>query len=85
MPPQGTHAQDHHRLPFGMGEYGSMDDYHRNVLNHSSAVNGQQLLHSGSNMPNAMMHGNNTAMQHYQQQQQQQQQQCIPREASKVA
>lgn len=73
MPPQGTHAQDHHRLPYGMGEFGSMDDYHRNVLNHSASINGQQLLHSNQSMPNAIMHNNNTAMQHYQHQHQHQQ------------
>ncbi|KAK8207995.1 hypothetical protein M8818_004033 [Zalaria obscura] len=43
----------------GMGEYGTMDDYHRNILRQSASTNGQHLLHgTGSTLPASLMHGN---------------------------
>lgn len=45
------------RLPFGMGDFQSIDEYHRNVLQHSAAANGQHLLHGAVTLPSQMMHG----------------------------
>ncbi|GAM86504.1 hypothetical protein ANO11243_045180 [Dothideomycetidae sp. 11243] len=44
------------RLPFGAGDFASMDDYHRNVLQHSTSVNGQNVLHGASSLPTATLH-----------------------------
>lgn len=50
--------QDSRGMPVAMGEYGTLDDYHRTILHHNAAVSGQSILHSGAAaMPNAMMHG----------------------------
>lgn len=47
-----------------MGDYGSIDDYHRSILHPSATQNGQNILHSGvTAMPNSMMHNN--SMQSY--------------------
>ena len=41
-----------------MGDYGSMDDYHRNILHPAATVTGHNILHSGPTaMPNSMIHG----------------------------
>ncbi|KAF2157785.1 hypothetical protein K461DRAFT_317826 [Myriangium duriaei CBS 260.36] len=55
-----TNMQSHnlvnHRLPFGASDFASMDDYHRNVLQHSASVNGQNVLHGTSNLPTTTLH-----------------------------
>lgn len=52
---------DHHnmtdnRLPFGMGDFANIDDYHRTILQQSAAVNGQNVLHGSAAMSNPNMH-----------------------------
>lgn len=45
-------------MPVAMGDYGSMDDYHRSILHPGATVTGHNILHSGANaMPNSMIHG----------------------------
>ena len=43
-----TANMTNHRPPFAITDFGSMDDYHRNVLQHSAAANGQNLLHGAA-------------------------------------
>lgn len=44
-------------LSLGVGEFGTIDDYHRSVLRQSAAANGQHLLHGAASvLPNNMMH-----------------------------
>ncbi|OQO09375.1 hypothetical protein B0A48_04773 [Cryoendolithus antarcticus] len=44
-------------MSVSMGEYSTIDDYHRSMLHAGTTVNGQNILHSGSTaMPNSMMH-----------------------------
>jgi hypothetical protein len=45
-------------MPVAMGDYGSIDDYHRSILHPGATVTGHNILHSGANaMPNSMIHG----------------------------
>ena len=45
-------------IPVSMGDYNSIDDYHRSVLHPAAAVTGPNILHSSpSAMPNSMIHG----------------------------
>ncbi|KAK3066145.1 hypothetical protein LTR53_017629 [Teratosphaeriaceae sp. CCFEE 6253] len=45
-------------MSVSMGEYGSMDDYHRSILHPGATMAGHNILHNGNNgMPPTMMHG----------------------------
>nr|POE72264.1 xylanolytic transcriptional activator xlnr [Quercus suber] len=45
-------------MPVVMGDYGTIDDYHRSILHPNATVAGHSILHSGSNaIPNSMIHG----------------------------
>lgn len=57
--PRLTSVELHDRgVPVAMGEYGTMDDYHRSILHPGGTMSGHNILHSGvSAMPNTMIHG----------------------------
>ncbi|KAK5118179.1 hypothetical protein LTR85_008159 [Meristemomyces frigidus] len=41
-----------------MGDYGTIDDYHRSILHPGATIAGHNILHSGvTAMPNSMIHG----------------------------
>lgn len=45
-------------MQVAMGEYGTIDDYHRSILHPAGTINGHNILHSGvTAMPNSMIHG----------------------------
>lgn len=45
-------------MPVAMGEYGTIDDYHRSILHPAGTMSGHNILHSSvSAMPNSMIHG----------------------------
>lgn len=45
-------------VSLGMGEFGSIDDYHRSILHAGSAMTGHNILHSGTTpMPHSMIQG----------------------------
>ena len=45
-------------IPVAMGDYGTIDDYHRSILHPGATVTGHNILHSGANgMPHSMIHG----------------------------
>lgn len=45
-------------MPVAMGDYGTMDDYHRSILHPGTTVTGPNILHSGASaLPNNMIHG----------------------------
>ncbi|KAK5134064.1 hypothetical protein LTR08_006954 [Meristemomyces frigidus] len=47
-----------HSMQVAMGEYRTIDDYHRSILHPGATMAGHNILHSGVNaMPNSMMHG----------------------------
>lgn len=48
-------SMNEHQMPMNMGEFNTMDDYHRSVLHNSAAVNGQHLLHNGRSVANTIM------------------------------
>lgn len=55
LPSVGAHER---AMSGTMGDYNSMDDYHRSILHPGSTVTGHNILHSGaSGMPNSMIHG----------------------------
>lgn len=47
-----NHNMVNHRLPFNVSDFQSMDEYHRNALHHSAAINGQSVLHGNATLPN---------------------------------
>ncbi|PNS18741.1 Xylanolytic transcriptional activator xlnR [Sphaceloma murrayae] len=55
-----NHNMVNHRLPFNVTDFQSMDEYHRNALQHSATINGQTILHSNATLPT-------TQLQQYQQ------------------
>ncbi|KAF2164966.1 hypothetical protein M409DRAFT_67650 [Zasmidium cellare ATCC 36951] len=58
--PRVPTAPMHHErsMSVGMGEYGSIDDYHRSILHPASTVTGHNILHSGPTaMPHSMIQG----------------------------
>ncbi|KAK3720999.1 hypothetical protein LTR37_003289 [Vermiconidia calcicola] len=55
LPSVGMHDRG---MPLPMGDYGSLDNYHRSVLHPASTVTGHNILHSGASaMPTSMIHG----------------------------
>ncbi|KAK4954291.1 hypothetical protein LTR10_007721 [Elasticomyces elasticus] len=45
-------------MPVAMGDYGTIDDYHRSILHPNAPMGGPNILHNGpTGMPHAMMHG----------------------------
>lgn len=53
--PRSTGHVAEARIPFGMGDFSSIDEYHRNVLHHSATTNGHTYLHEGAPVGNAMI------------------------------
>lgn len=46
------------RMQVPMGDYGTLDDYHRSILHPGTTLAGHSILHGGpSTMPSQMMHG----------------------------
>lgn len=50
------HNMNEHRLPFAMGDFANIDDYHRTILQQSAAINGQTVLHGSAALANPTMH-----------------------------
>lgn len=56
--PVPTNPMPERAVSIGMGEFGSIDDYHRSILHAGSAMTGHNILHSGSTpMPHSMIQG----------------------------
>lgn len=52
--PNGTTADT--RLPMAMGDFASIDNYHRSILQNSASANGHNLLHGGAtSLPHTTM------------------------------
>ncbi|KAK6385293.1 hypothetical protein LTR65_009219 [Meristemomyces frigidus] len=55
MPSAGMHDR---AMGVAMGDYGTIDDYHRSILHPGATIAGHNILHSGvTAMPNSMIHG----------------------------